>query len=112
MMPAQWAIMISTMELTDSTMCYIMLIFPFYAPIMILSETILKGKTKPYHIIEKQGIKIGIFGIGIELDGLVDSRLYGNTIYNDPIESANKYAQLLKERTCMQLGNLFVSFRI
>lgn len=71
--------------------------FPFLCANYDFSETILNEKTKPYHIIEKQGIKIGIFGIGIELDGLVDSRLYGKTIYNDPIESANKYATLLKE---------------
>lgn len=71
--------------------------FPFLCSNYDFSKTILNGKTKPYHIIEKQGIKIGIFGIGIELDGLVDSRLYGKTIYNDPIESANKYAALLKE---------------
>ena len=72
--------------------------FPFLCANYDFSETILNGKTKPYHIIEKQGIKIGIFGIGIELDGLVDSRLYGKTIYNDPIESANKYATILKEQ--------------
>ena len=71
--------------------------FPFLCANYDFDDTILKGKTKPYHIIEKQGIKIGIFGIGIELDGLVDSRLYGNTIYNDPIATANKYAKLLKE---------------
>ena len=71
--------------------------FPFLCANYDFDDTILKGKTKPYHIIEKQGIKIGIFGIGIELDGLVDSRLYGNTIYRDPITTANKYAKLLKE---------------
>jgi 5'-nucleotidase len=71
--------------------------FPFLCANYDFNDTILKGKTKPYHIIEKQGIKIGIFGIGIELDGLVDSRLCGNTKYNDPITAANKYAKLLKE---------------
>ena len=72
--------------------------FPFLCANYDFNQTILKGKTKPYHIIEKQGIKIGIFGIGIELDGLVDSRLYGNTKYKDPIAAANKYAKLLKEK--------------
>ena len=72
--------------------------FPFLCANYDFDHTILKGKTKPYHIINKQGIKIGIFGIGIELDGLVDPRLYGNTVYNDPITTANKYAKLLKEK--------------
>lgn len=71
--------------------------FPFLCANYDFSNTILKDKTKPYQIIEKKGLKIGVFGIGIELDGLVDSRLYGDTIYNDPISTANKYAKLLKE---------------
>jgi len=71
--------------------------FPFLCANYDFDNTILKGKTKPYHIIEKQGVKIGVFGIGIELEGLVDSKLYGNTIYNDPISTANKYAKILKE---------------
>jgi 5'-nucleotidase len=37
-----------------------------------------------------------MFGIGIELDGLVDKRLYGNTKYNDPVRSANTSAAYLK----------------
>ena len=77
--------------------------FPFLCSNYDFSETILNGKTKPYHIIEKQGIKIGVFGIGIELDGLVDSKLYGKTTYNDPIESANKYATILKEEHACNL---------
>jgi len=71
--------------------------FPFLCANYDFDNTILKGKTKPYHIIEKQGVKIGIFGIGIELEGLVDAKLYEGTIYNDPISTANKYAKLLKE---------------
>ena len=41
-----------------------------------------------------------MFGIGIELEGLVPKELYGNTIYQDPIEIANYYASLLKQKKC------------
>ena len=37
--------------------------FPFLCANYDFDKTILKGKTKPYHIIERQGVKIGIFGI-------------------------------------------------
>ena len=38
------------------------------------SNTIMKGLTKPYKVFEKDGIKIGVFGLGVKLDGLVNKR--------------------------------------
>lgn len=70
--------------------------FPFLTANYDFSDTILHGKTQEYKIINKGSTKIGIFGIGIELDGLVPETLYGNTRYLDPIERANKTASLLK----------------
>jgi 5'-nucleotidase len=32
----------------------------------------MEGQVKPYKIFKKNGIRVGVFGIGIELDGLVD----------------------------------------
>ncbi|MDP3929135.1 MAG: metallophosphatase [Bacteroidota bacterium] len=61
------------------------------------SKSALNGKVKPYKIYRKQGLKIGVFGLGIELDGLVPAKLYGNIIYNDPIAVANKMAETLKK---------------
>jgi len=61
------------------------------------SKSALNGKVKPYKIYRKQGLKIGVFGLGIELDGLVPAKLYGNIIYNDPIAAANKMAETLKK---------------
>lgn len=60
------------------------------------SDTVLDKKIEAYKIFNKGGIKIGVFGVGIELDGLVPKKLYGNTIYNDPLTSANNTAKLLK----------------
>ena len=61
------------------------------------SDTIMHDKVKPYQIFRKGGLKIGIFGLGIELEGLVPTSLYGNTRYLDPIKKANQYAKLLKQ---------------
>ena len=74
--------------------------FPFLCANYDFSETILSGKTKAYHIFHKAGIKIGVFGIGIALKGLVPMDKYGNTRYFDPISTANKIASELKSKGC------------
>jgi 5'-nucleotidase len=74
--------------------------FPFLCANYDFSQTVMKDKTVPYKIFDKDGIKIGVFGIGIELDGLVDKKLYGKTLYLDPIEKAAEYSHLLKEKKC------------
>ncbi len=61
------------------------------------SDTIMNGKVKPYKIFKKEQIKIGVLGVGIELQGLVPQALYQNTQYLDPVANANKYAMLLKK---------------
>jgi 5'-nucleotidase len=70
--------------------------FPFLNTNYDFSKTILKGKIKPYKIFIKEGIKIGVFGVGVELDGLVDKKLYKETKYSDPVIAANKTADILK----------------
>ena len=61
------------------------------------SDTPLKGKIEPYKIFNKGEVKIGVFGIGIELKGLVSENNYGQIKYNDPIKVANDTAALLKK---------------
>lgn len=72
--------------------------FPFLISNYDFKSTILKERFKPYKIFNKGGIKIGVFGIGIELKGLVPKNLYGNTLYKDPIKKGNQYASLLKNQ--------------
>ncbi len=70
--------------------------FPFICSNYDFSDTILKNHTLPFKVFNQSGIKIGVFGIGIELDGLVDKKLFGKTIYNDPIITANKITTKLR----------------
>ena len=72
--------------------------FPFLIANYDFSDTILKNTFKPYKVFRKGDLKIGVFGIGIELDGLVPKKLYQNTVYQDPISTANHYANLLKQK--------------
>ncbi|TNF49117.1 MAG: bifunctional metallophosphatase/5'-nucleotidase [Bacteroidetes bacterium] len=74
--------------------------FPFVSANYDFSETCLNGKIKRSVIIEKGGLKIGILGIGVELEGLVPASKYGDTKYLDPVESANAEALSLKKQGC------------
>ena len=72
--------------------------FSFLTANYDFSNTILKDTFKAYQIFNKGGIKIGVFGIGIELEGLVPKKLYQQTIYQDPVKKANYYSYLLKNK--------------
>lgn len=74
--------------------------FPFLCANYDFSKTILKDQTQAYKIFHKAGLKIGVFGIGLQLEGLVSSNNYGGTIYLDPIETANRIAKELQEKGC------------
>jgi len=64
-------------------------------------NTELEGLTTTYKIYKKEGVKIGVFGLGIELKGLVNPNLYKETIYNDPIEISDEMVKILKdEKKC------------
>lgn len=70
--------------------------FDFVSANYDFKNTILNGIVKPYKIFEVDGIKIGIFGLGIELQGLVDKKLYKETVYLNPIEIAQDMSRILK----------------
>ncbi|WP_332020018.1 bifunctional metallophosphatase/5'-nucleotidase, partial [Kaistella sp.] len=54
--------------------------FPFICSNYDFKNTILDGQTLPYKVFNKNAIKVGIFGAGIELAGLVGKKSYGETI--------------------------------
>ncbi|WKX75410.1 bifunctional metallophosphatase/5'-nucleotidase [Zobellia laminariae] len=64
-------------------------------------NTVMDGKVKPYKTYTLDGIKIGVYGLGIELNGLVTKKLYKETEYNNPIEIAQDTERTLKnEENC------------
>ncbi|MCA0133069.1 metallophosphatase [Winogradskyella alexanderae] len=70
--------------------------FEFVSANYDFSNTIMDTHVKPYKIFLKDGIKIGVFGLGIQLEGLVDKRMYKETVYNDPVEIAQDMSRILK----------------
>ena len=75
--------------------------FPFISSNYDFTNTPMEGKTIPYKIYKKGGLNIGVFGLGIELDGLVNKKMYGNTKYLDPVKKSAEMSFLLKkEKKC------------
>lgn len=71
--------------------------FPFICSNYDLSDTILHDQTKKYALLDKGGLKIGLIGLGIELEGLVPKELYAETKYLDPISVGDNLAKELKQ---------------
>ena len=61
-----------------------------------LKNTPVENKIKKYEIHIIDGVKIGIFGLGIELNGLVEKRLYNGVEYLNPVEIAQDITDKLK----------------
>ncbi len=75
--------------------------FPFLIANYDFSGTVLGGKTQPFKVFQKGALKIGVFGLGIALEGLVEASNYGQIKYLDPIPVANQIAnQLKQEQQC------------
>ena len=75
--------------------------FEFISSNYDFKNTVMDGYVKPYKIFNKGNIKIGVFGLGIELNGLVDKKNYKETVYNNPVETAQEMVRKLKqEKKC------------
>lgn len=75
--------------------------FPLVSSNYDFSDTILAGKFPRYEIFKRSGIKIGVYGLGIELEGLVERKGFGETKYLDPLKTALEMEKFLKnDRNC------------
>ena len=60
-------------------------------------DTILEGKAKPYKVFVVDEVRVGVYGLGVELKGLVTKENYRETKYLDPIELAIDMENKLKK---------------
>ena len=75
--------------------------FEFLSANYDFKNTLMDGLVKPYKVFNKKGVKVGVFGLGIQLDGLVDKKMYKETLYTDPVETAQEMVRILKkEQKC------------
>ncbi|MFT4525140.1 MAG: 5'-nucleotidase [Granulosicoccus sp.] len=70
--------------------------FPFLNSNYNLGDSELQKHVFPHKLFEIDGLRIGVFGIGIELEGLVNPNLYGKIGYLNPIKSANSVSNYLR----------------
>ncbi len=71
--------------------------FDFVSANYDFKNTVLNGIVKPYKVFNKDGIKVGVFGLGVELAGLVDKKNYKETVYIDPVGVTQDIVKTLKE---------------
>jgi 5'-nucleotidase len=71
--------------------------FDFIVSNYDLSNTVLDGQTLPYKVYRRNGVRVGVFGLGIDLDGLVDPTLFKGTRYLDPVGIAQDLIPVLRE---------------
>ncbi len=70
--------------------------FPLIISNYDFKDTVLHDKYLTRKVFQKGDIKVGVTGVGIELNGLVPANLYGPTRYLDPIQHATEQANILK----------------
>lgn len=61
------------------------------------SETVLKDDIKPYVILKRFGLKIGVLGVGVDPEGLIQKNKYEGMLFKPAISSVNFYAKILKD---------------
>ncbi len=75
--------------------------FPIVCANYAVEGTVLEGLVKEYTVIERNGVRIGVFGLGAPLDGLVAHANYGNVKFEDPVSEGQRIADLLRnEEQC------------
>ncbi|OUN81157.1 metallophosphatase [Bacteroides sp. An51A] len=70
--------------------------FPIVCANYDVTGTVLEGLVKEYVVLHRDGIKIGVFGLGAQLEGLVAKASYGDVKFEDPVSEAQRIADLLK----------------
>ena len=72
--------------------------FPILCSNYDFTGTACEGVVQPYTIIRRNGLKIGVFALDPQLDGLVAAKNYGQAKYLDPVAKANEWATFLKKK--------------
>ena len=70
--------------------------FPIVCANYDVSGTVLEGLLKPYVVLERKGVRIGVLGLGANPEGLVSTDHYKGIVYKEPIQTADSIAHLLK----------------
>lgn len=70
--------------------------FPVLCANYDVTGTPLEGLVKPYTIIQRNGLKVGVFGLAPRTEGLVQADKCEGVVYLNPIDAAQEVANKLK----------------
>ncbi len=70
--------------------------FPIVCANYDFTGTPVEGLVKPYIIIKRAGLRIGVLGICPQMEGLVDATKCEGVKYLDPVKTADDVARMLK----------------
>lgn len=72
--------------------------FPVVCSNYDFGDTELKDIVKPYIVLKRKGVKIGVFGVCPPLEGLVSTKNYGPLKYLDPVEVTERMVDILRNQ--------------
>ena len=72
--------------------------FPIVCANYDFTGTVAEDVVKPYVIIKRKGLRIGVFGLSPALDGLVDAKNCQGVKFLDPVETAKKMVTILRDK--------------
>lgn len=70
--------------------------FPIVCANYDVQGTPLEGLVVPYTILHKKGLRIGVFGIGVNPNSLIAMKNFSPVRYLDPLSSAQQMATILR----------------
>ena len=74
--------------------------FPIVCANYDFTGTAMEGVVKPYTIVRKGGLKIGIFGLGCDPRGIISDKNFQPAVYLDPYPVAQAMADTLRAQKC------------
>jgi 5'-nucleotidase len=72
--------------------------FPVLSSNYSVEKTVLNGIVKPYIVLNRSGLKIGIMALNVNPKGLIFEKNYKGMVYQDPVEKAIEVSTILKKR--------------
>ena len=72
--------------------------FPIVCANYVVDATPLEGIVKPYVILKRKGLKIGVIGLGVNPESLVAAENFAPLVWLPPFDIANTLAAELKQK--------------
>ena len=83
--------------LENMTRLFKMAQFPIVCSNYDFADTELADIVKPYVVLKRKGVKIGVFALCPPLQGLISTKNYGPLRFLDPIEATKRMVRVLRQ---------------